>query len=76
MPRSCTSGVEDGTYFEIGEGRDIHLEEAPEPTDIIWENRETTKAQRIKAIIIQWVVMFICISISFFLIFYCSNISN
>lgn len=52
MPRSSESGVEDGTYFEIGEGRDIEIKEASEPSDIIWENREVTKWQRTKAVIV------------------------
>jgi hypothetical protein len=48
MPRSSTSGRPEETYFEIGEGKDIEIKEASEPTDIIWENRQATKMFRTK----------------------------
>jgi len=76
LARSTTSGEGDESYFEIGNGKDIEISEASEPTDIIWENRQATKWYRTKAVITQWVVMFFCITLSFGLIFVSQNYAN
>jgi len=54
---------------------EIEIQEASEPTDIIWENRHFTPADRNKKKIIVWSILSLMLSLSFLLILICSKIS-
>lgn len=54
----------------------IDIEEASEPTDIIWENRQYTPWQRTVAAIWVTISITLMLFVSFVIIFYCSNVSN
>jgi len=49
-------------------GRPLKFDPAPEPTDIIWENREITNSQRLVRMLVAIVVTLILLSISFTII--------
>lgn len=57
-------------------GEDLQIKEAPEPTDIIFENREYSDAQRSLWTAIVWSVICFMLLIAFFAIFKCSVIAN
>mmetsp|Transcript_21614 Transcript_21614/g.20740 ORF Transcript_21614/g.20740 Transcript_21614/m.20740 type:complete len:107 (+) Transcript_21614:1495-1815(+) len=48
----------------------MHFVEAQEPTNIIWENRHLTKAQRLQRSFKAWVIIIILVFLSFTLIYY------
>lgn len=54
-------------------GEPMHIIEAPEPSDIIWENRYFKNSERIVRGKIVFVIMCIVLSISFFIILVASN---
>lgn len=54
-------------------GEDIEIQEASEPTDIIWENRHFTPKQRTIKKVIVWTVIVFMLMISFFIIFTCKK---
>jgi hypothetical protein len=49
-------------------GQKLRFDPAPEPTDIIWENRELTNTDRIKRLIITILVTLFLLAISFTII--------
>jgi hypothetical protein len=53
----------------------IEVESASEPSDIIWENRHFTPAQRLKKKLIVFLVICLLLLCSFRVIFLCSSIS-
>lgn len=57
-------------------GEDLEIKEAPEPTDIIWENREYSPAFRSSRTAFVWVIIFFMLLIAFFAIFKCSVIAD
>lgn len=57
------------------DSHEIEIQPASEPSDIIWENRHFTPAQRLKKSCIAWAVILKLLSISFVLIFLCSQYS-
>lgn len=64
--------VENGIYpqsFNYLLGERLYISEAPEPTDIIWENRCYTEEQRKKKEFIVGIVIFILLLISAAFIF-------
>ena len=56
-------------------GQHVELQEASEPTDIIWENRHFTPNQRMGKRWVVYVIIVILLSISGCVIFVCTNIS-
>ena len=58
----------------LGEELDIH--DTAEPTDIIWENREYSDAQRTFKTIVAWSIITVLLMCAFFTIFKCSVIAN
>ena len=58
------------------EGHEIDVQDASEPSDIIWENRQFTPQQRRKKEWICCTVMTIMLLGSFVLIYWCQNVSN
>jgi len=54
-------------------GQPLDIEEAAEPTDIIWENRHFTSFQRFKRSLIVIGCVFCLLFISFVIIFFCSK---
>jgi tryptophan-rich sensory protein len=50
-------------------GQEIEIQEASEPTDIIWENRHFTPRERTYKRVIVWSVIFLMLAISFLIIF-------
>lgn len=63
-------------YFGRFLGRKIKLEEASEPSDIIWENREVTNRFRKKCRVCVWIAITIMLAISGCIIYVCSYTSN
>lgn len=57
-------------------GEQIKIEEAAEPTDIIWENREYSPHSRRVRTAIAWFVILIMLTISFLFIFSASVYGN
>jgi hypothetical protein len=57
-------------------GEEIIVEEAAEPTDIIWENREYSPLSRKVRTAIAWVVILIMLGASFCAIFFASVFGN
>jgi len=57
-------------------GEDISIEEAAEPTDIIWENREYSPNSRKCKTCIAWLVIFCMLTCSFLTIFSLSVYGN
>jgi len=57
-------------------GEEIVVEEAAEPTDIIWENREYSPNSRTARTVIAWFVIVIMLSGSFIIIFEASVYGN
>ena len=55
---------------------EIEIEDAPEPTDIFWENRHFTASQRNKKLAVVILIMILVLSISFVIIFICSSYSK
>jgi hypothetical protein len=51
------------------------LQEASEPTDIIWENRHFTAKQRFHKRLIVYAIIIFMLSISGVIIFVCTNLS-
>jgi hypothetical protein len=57
-------------------GQEIEIQEASEPTDIIWENRAFTPSQRrVKRVIVSFVIL-VMLAISASIIFFCTIESN
>lgn len=63
-------------YYAKFLGESIDVQEASEPTDIIWENRQITPAFRFKQTIIVWIIIGIMLSISGAIIYVCSYTST
>lgn len=63
-------------YYAKFLGEPIDIQEASEPTDIIWENRQITPAYRFKQTIIVWIIIGIMLSISGAIIYVCSYTST
>ena len=57
-------------YFK----NNISIEEAPEPEDIIYENLEFSKTQRLLRIFLSYIISIILIAICFFFILYLNSI--
>lgn len=57
-------------------GYEIELQEASEPSDIIWENRHISQWIRFRRRVTAWVIIVIMLSISAATIFYMSTKSN
>ena len=55
---------------------EIEIQEASEPSDIIWENRQITPAQRTKKGIIVFIIVALMLAVSFVIIFVLTNMSN
>ena len=55
---------------------EIEIDSAPEPTDIIWENRHFTSSQRNKKLVLVILAMILMLTISFVIIFICSATSK
>jgi Tfp pilus assembly protein PilO len=51
----------------------LEIEDAAEPTDIIWENRHFTYSERFQRTIIVILVVFLLLFISFVFIFFCTK---
>lgn len=64
-------------YGDIEEllGERMEIEDAAEPTDIIWENRHFTSAQRLQRALIVVGISFFLLMISFVIIYVFSVIS-
>lgn len=56
--------------------KNIEIQAASEPSDIIWENRHFTNTQRLMKSILVWLVLAILLFLSFIVIFILSTISN
>jgi hypothetical protein len=54
-------------------GDEIEIKEASEPSDIIWENRQYTTAQRTFKKLVMSIIISILLLLSFSSIFYCSK---
>jgi hypothetical protein len=52
-------------------GQEIEIEEACEPTDIIWENRHIKDEERFNKKVIVGLIVFILLMISVVIIFFC-----
>ena len=63
-------------YYRQLLGQSVDLQEASEPTDIIWENREITMRYRNKCTLIVWIVIAILLCISGSIIYFCSYTSS
>jgi hypothetical protein len=57
-------------------GEDIEVTQAPEPTDIIWENRQYHPAERKLRSICSWIIILILLFISLITIFTFSSIGT
>jgi hypothetical protein len=57
-------------------GEELDIKETAEPTDIIWENREYSDAQRTGKTICAWSCISVMLMCAFFAIFTCSVIAN
>jgi len=55
--------------------QELDLQEASEPTDIIWENRHFSPHQRNMKRIVVYIVIIFMLTISGAIIFACTNIS-
>jgi hypothetical protein len=66
---------DDGEYAEYKTllGEEIDIQEASEPTDIIWENRHFTAFERFRRALIVVFVVFLLLVGSFVVIFTCSQ---
>ena len=62
--------------FKTFLGEEIDIQEASEPTDIIWENRHFTSLERFKRTIIVMLIVFLLLCVSFVVIFLCSHAAN
>lgn len=63
-------------HFKTFLGEAITFEDASEPTDIIWENRHFTSWDRFKRTLIVVAYVTVVLSISFVIIFFCSQEAN
>ena len=54
---------------------ELDIQEASEPSDIIWENRHFTPRDRNKKACIVITIMFLMLTASFIVIFICSDVS-
>ena len=54
--------------------RNISIEEAPEPEDVIFENLEFSWCQRLSRILFAYAISFMLIAVCFFIILYLNNI--
>ena len=52
---------------------EIEIQQASEPSDIIWENRHFTPSERTKKKILVWMILVFMLVISFALIFICAS---
>lgn len=70
--------VEDPQYEKYKEflGEEIQVDEASEPTDIIWENRSFTQWERLKRSLIVIGIVFLLLCASFVVVFICSQEAN
>ena len=66
--------MEDDAYasYRTLLGEDLNLNEAAEPTDIIWENRRYTAIDRFNRTLMVWCVVALLLTASFVVIFICS----
>lgn len=66
--------MEDDAYasYRTLLGEELNLNEAAEPTDIIWENRRYTAIDRFNRTLMVWCVVGILLTASFVVIFICS----
>lgn len=56
-------------------GENLYFTKATEPTNIIWENRQVTKAESFKRLIVVFALIVLMILVSFSLIFLCMSYS-
>jgi len=66
--------IQDPMYEEYKTflGEELEIEEASEPTDIIWENRHYTSIERFKRTLIVVAIVFMLLCGSFVVVFTCS----
>ena len=64
---------EEFQHFRTILGQEIDIQEASEPTDIIWENRHFTSFERFKRTLIVVGIVFLLLCGSFIVIFTCSQ---
>ena len=57
------------------DNHEIEIQQASEPSDIIWENRHFTPFQRNKKKCVAWSIILALLAFSFMLIFLCSQVS-
>jgi len=57
-------------------GEELIIDEASEPTDIIWENRQYEPRDRFFKSLIVWVLVFFMLGVSAAVIYKCTLISN
>ena len=62
--------------YRILLGEELDYGDAPEPTDIIWENRHFTSFDRFKRLLIVIAYAALILIISFVIIFFCSQLAN
>lgn len=77
--RAYTDVVENDdqySHFKTFLGEQLNFEDASEPTDIIWENRHFTSWDRFKRTLIVVGYVTVILSISFVIIFFCSQEAN
>ena len=55
---------------------ELHIDDAPEPSDIIWENRHISNAERTTKRWIVFVLILVLLLICSGIIFYCTTQSN
>lgn len=65
-------GDEEFANFKTLLGEELNIEEASEPTDIIWENRHFTTLTRFNRTLIVVGIVFLLLCASFVVIFSCS----
>jgi len=64
----------DDLKFWLGKN-EIEIQQASEPSDIIWENRHFTPWQRTKKECIVWSILTVMLLVSFVLIYTCESYS-
>lgn len=69
-------GPDDYTHYEKILGEPVELEEASEPSDIIWENRQFTPAERTRKRIIVYTIIVIMLCMSGAIIYVCTITST
>lgn len=64
------------SHYQTFLGEELNIEDASEPTDIIWENRHYTGWDRFKRTLIVCGYVSLVLSVSFVVIFLCSQEAN